>query len=315
MKLVMAFFKLIRSMNLFFIVITQCLFYYAILVPTYHHYDRPIGLQPNLFYLLVFASVLIAAGGYIINDYFDINIDRINKPDKLVVDKIIRRRWAIIWHWLMSTAGILISFFVGWKLSHTIFLGLFNIGCVVLLWFYSTTFKKKLLSGNIIISILTAWVVFVLYAAEFGYSVTYGGLESIDALAKVFKLAVVYAGFAFIISLIREVVKDIEDMAGDSKYGCKTMPVVWGVRVSKVFIATWLIVLMASITILQLYVIRFGWWLSISYAAILIIAPLLLIFLKLSKAKSTQDFHQLSNWIKAVMMTGILSMFFFWFYA
>lgn len=98
-------------------------------------------LKPDYFVLLSLSSVLIAAAGYIINDYFDLHIDRVNKPDKVVVEKIIKRRWAIIWHWVLSGLGIAIGFYLSWKLRN-IFIGPSNTLCVLLLWFYSTTFKK-----------------------------------------------------------------------------------------------------------------------------------------------------------------------------
>jgi 4-hydroxybenzoate polyprenyltransferase len=137
---------------------------------------------------------------------------------------------------------------------------------------------------------------------------------SFNQNVRFFRLAILYAGFAFVISLIREVIKDLEDMEGDRKYGCKTMPILWGVNASKVFISVWLIVLIATLVILQLYVIQLGWWLSIMYCLILIVAPLIYVFKKLFTAKTASDFHHLSVMIKLVMFTGILSMIFFRFY-
>ena len=128
---------------------------------------------------------------------------------------------------------------------------------------------------------------------------------------RFFRFAVLYTSFAFIISLIREVIKDMEDMEGDRKYGCRTMPIVWGVNASKVFVAVWIIVLVAALTILQFYVLPFGWWLSALYCLLLIIAPLLWILIKLFRARSQEDFHLLSRVVKLVMLTGILSMIFF----
>jgi len=315
MKLIVAFFRLIRSLNLLFIALTQFLFQYCIIIPTL----KKAGVEPQLntvlFVLLVMASLCIAAAGYIINDYFDLNIDRINKPEKLVVEKIIKRRWAILWHLALSGIGILLSFYVGWKNDYNLLLGFGNILCVSLLWVYSTTFKKKLLSGNIIISLLTGWVVLVLYVAEmdrFFYTANNPNLT--NAISKIFKLSFLYGGFAFIISLIREAIKDIEDMPGDAKYGGRTMPIVWGVNVSKTFIATWLIVLIGALVILLIYVLPNRWWESIAYVVVLILLPLLYIFLQLFKAQRKEQFHRLSNWVKFVMLTGILSMIFFRFY-
>jgi len=253
--------------------------------------------------------LLIAAAGYIINDYFDLNIDQVNKPDKLVVDHIINRRWAILWHWGLSFIGVILSFYISWKLNNWV-IGLANAGCVFLLMLYSSTFKKKLLIGNFIISILTAWVTLVIFIAEWDINRTLVGTVQI-AMGRLFKLTVVYSGFAFIISLVREVVKDIEDMEGDARYNCKTMPIVWGVNVAKMFSAVWLAVLLAAVVILQFYVMQFRWWWSIAYSVVFIILPLIWIIRRLYRANSKTEYHQLSNAIKLVMLTGILSMLFF----
>lgn len=310
MKLIIAFLGLIRGLNLLFIIVTQVLFQYFILIPIFSDAGMKPFLHERLFILLVIASVFIAAAGYIINDYFDLNIDQVNKPHKLVVEKIIKRRWAILWHLSLSFIGIMISLYVGWKVNNML-IGFANILCVVLLWLYSTTFKRKLLIGNVIISLLSAWVVLVLYFSEwdryFDKNIT---PKEMNALTRVFRFSFLYAGFAFIISLIREVIKDIEDMPGDAKYGCTTMPIVWGVHVSKVFISTWLAVMIASLGIVQFYVLQFRWWWSFLYCFVMIIFPLLFIFKKLLIAHTAEDFHKLSGAIKLVMLTGILSMIF-----
>src|SRR4029077_2014753 len=117
------------------------------------------------FIFITLASLFIAAVGYIINDYFDINIDEINKPEKMVVDKVIHRRWAIAWHFMLSFTGLVFTalalpVFGKWYLI------LANIACVALLWFYSTNFKKSLLIGNIVISLLTAWTILFIFFAN-----------------------------------------------------------------------------------------------------------------------------------------------------
>jgi 4-hydroxybenzoate polyprenyltransferase len=255
---------------------------------------------------------MIAAAGYIINDYFDLNIDRVNKPGKMVVERVIKRRWTIVWHWIFSGIGIVLGFYISWKLHNPI-IGVANLICVALLWFYSTTFKRRLLIGNIVVSLLTAWVILVLYACEFRIH-RLVGVQFHHPLARVYKFAVLYAAFAFIISLIREVVKDMEDMEGDAHDGCRTMPIVWGIHVSKVFISTWLIVLVGSLVAIQFYVLQYRWWLSIGYALLFIILPLIRFQLDLRNARTTADFHRLSRLIKLVMLSGILSMVFFKWY-
>lgn len=307
MKMLLAFFRLIRSLNLLFIVLTQVLFYFFVVIPIFNDAVETPPLNGINFILLCFSSVLVAAAGYIINDYFDLNIDRINKPDKLVVEKIINRRWAILWHWILSLLGVAIGFYIGFR-ENIFWIGFANLFCVIALWFYSTTFKKKLLTGNILISLLTAWVVLVVGFAEH-YKVMdnlniYGGVDR----SKLLRFTFLYSGFAFIISLVREVIKDIEDMEGDAKFGCKTMPVVWGVIVSKVFSSTWLVVLLATVIIVMIYMLQLHWWVPAIYCLIMVILPLLMILRKISTAQKIQDYHRISNMLKIVMLTGILSM-------
>ena len=221
MKLLTAFFRLIRWPNLVFILLTQFLFYYCIV--------QRIEIPPvasnfsfRLFWHLVMASVLIAAAGYIINDYFDLNIDLVNKPAKLVIDKIIKRRWAMVWHIALSLIGVALCFYIDLH-SHTFWLGAANLVCVFLLFGYSVALKKKLLIGNILISVLTAWVIIVVYLCYQNsfYIPGIAGSQDPNIKIRFTRIAMLYAGFAFVISLIREVIKDIEDMEGDAKYGCK----------------------------------------------------------------------------------------------
>jgi len=309
MKLAVAFFRLIRYPNLFFIALTQLLFYFTIVLPAFDSAGLADPLGVEGLFILMAASILIAAGGYIINDYFDLNIDLVNKPDKLVVGTMIRRRWAILWHLGFSIAGILLSIAVSIRIGNPL-PAIFNAVTVVLLWFYSTTFKKQVLVGNIIISMLTGWVVLVVYVAVNPFGLEPPDSKLFRVLSRIYKFAVLYGGFAFIISLIREVVKDMEDMEGDARYGCKTMPIVWGIPSTKVFAGVWLIVLISSLVILQVYALQLRWWWSVGFSIVLIITPLLMILRKMFRARNPGDFHELSTLIKVVMLTGILSMFF-----
>lgn len=263
------------------------------------------------FVLICISSVLIAAAGYIINDYFDLNIDEVNKPDKLVVDRVIKRRWAIVWHVILSAVGIGIGFYVDFT-THIWLLGFSNTICVFLLFIYSATFKRRFLVGNVLISLLTAWVVLVVAWCEYNHLIKTNNSLHAD---KILRDTFLYAGFAFVISLVREVVKDMEDIEGDRRYGCKTMPIVWGINATKVFAAVWLVVLTGTLIVIQIYAMRLGWWLSIAYSLLLIIAPLIWIIRKLYKAKTPRDFHHISTLIKVVMFTGIVSMIFFRIYS
>jgi len=306
MRLTAAFLKMIRLPNLIFMALTQVLFQFCIYQPLYKG-NIPEG-DLRSFILLLFASLFIAAAGYIINDYFDINIDEVNKPGKMVVDKVINRRWALAWHLMLSTTGLLLTF-LALPFAEKWYLVLANIVCVWLLWFYSVSFKKNLLIGNIVIAALTSWTILIIFFSKVNLT------DAFDAAhLRFFRLAVMYAGFAFVISLIREAIKDMEDIAGDVKYGCRTMPIVWGINATKVYVAVWLIVLITALLVLQVYVLQFKWWLSVLYCLATIVAPLVLILVRLKKANTAGAFHHLSNLTKLVMLTGILSMLFFYFY-
>jgi 4-hydroxybenzoate polyprenyltransferase len=301
MRLIIPFLKLLRWPNLIFIVLTQLLFYFCIYLPLY---EVP---QTHILVWLVIASVCIAGAGYIINDYFDLNIDKINKPNKNVLNTIINRRWAIVWHLLFSFIGIIATAIaVGFGKWYLI---IANIFCVALLWLYSTSLKRKLLIGNILISLLAAWTVLILFFAKVPFNEAFNSKS--DITLKYFRLAFLYGGFAFIISLIREAIKDIEDREGDAQYGCRTLPIYAGVRTTKIYISIWIVVLVAALVILQLYILQFGWWLAVIYSIILIIAPLIYLLMQLRKAQTVNDYSKLSSLTKLIMFTGILSMVFF----
>lgn len=308
LKKVAAFFKLIRYKNLFFIVLAQCLLQFCIIQPLYYEVNLLPAIDGLHFILIVIASISIAAAGNVINDYFDINIDLINKPNKLVVNKIISRRWVIFWHLVLNLIGLVCTMYVSLKIKmSSLFIA--NTVCVLLLFIYSASLKKKLLWGNILVSLLTAWVLMILIIPEYNFF-TKQSIEQSAANEKMLRLGILYAGFSFIISLVREVIKDVEDFEGDVKYGCKTMPIVWGINASKIFAGIFIIILAIILLLIQIYVVRFGWWVSISYCIIFVITPLFIVFKKLLIAQNKDDFGKLSNYIKLIMLTGILSMIF-----
>jgi 4-hydroxybenzoate polyprenyltransferase len=304
MTLAGAFLRLVRWPNLVFIALTQALFYFCVYLPLF---EQP---RTGKMIFLILASVFIAAAGYIINDYFDLNIDRINKPKKNVVDRVIHRRWAIIWHLVLSFAGVVLTA-LAVRLEYW-YLILANVMCVALLWFYSTSFKRQLLIGNVVISLLTAWTILIFF---FAFSKPSDAFNSSNELSiKFFRLAFLYSGFAFIISLVREAIKDMEDMEGDTRYGCRTLPIVTGIRTTKIYAGIWISVLIAALAVLQFYVLQFGWWPSVIYAVVLVILPLVSSLFKLREAIHVRDFAQLSSRTKLIMLAGILSMVFFLFY-
>jgi 4-hydroxybenzoate polyprenyltransferase len=306
-----AFFRLIRYPNLIFIALTQCLFYFFIVIPTYKdaNHDLP-RLGHYNFSLLLIASLVIAAAGYIINDYFDMDIDNVNKPDKLVIGKWINRRWAMLFHMLLSFFGLFLTALVAMQINNLLLLA-FNFLSVVLLLFYSTTFKKKLLIGNVIISLLTAWVVGVLFVAELNFADVLYMRQHQVVLEKLYKYTAVYAGFAFMVSLVREVIKDLEDIIGDRRYGCTTMPIVWGVNPSKIYAGIWIVVLMGLLLSIFFYSILNEWFWLKSLLSIFLLNFLIVILINVKKAATSKDYASISKQIKLLMLMGILSILLF----
>lgn len=311
MKHLTSFIKLIRWPNLLFIVLTQVLFYYIVIPYCYRisGVDTALAnLTDGVFVVLVLASVVIAAAGYIINDYYDIPIDQINKPDRVLASKGMSARSAMVVYILLSVTGVFLSSFAGLALRN-LYLPVINSGVVVALLFYSALLKKKMLIGNLIVSLMTAWVILVLTVSE--HSLNTGVNNAWPALLKI---SWVYAGFAFVTSLIREVIKDIEDREGDKKLKCTTLPIVWGVKGAKIFTFAWIVILLGGIVVVCMYLFSSEKWLLAVYGILFLVLPLLWLAKKLFDADSVTEFHRLSNLMKAIMLIGILSMVFFKFY-
>ena len=292
-----------------FILLAEILFHFCIYKPLYPSAGSEIDTN---FSLIVLTYLFIAAAGYIINDYFDINIDQVNKPNKVVVGAHIKRRWVIFWHLFFSVMGIYVST-IAFPFKWYWHIHLSNLLTILLLWFYSTNFKKEFLIGNVVIAILTAWSIAVVYFSKFTIQqIMHPDIKDL-ANFRFAKLMALYCAFAFILTLVREALKDMEDIDGDQKFGCRTLPIVWGLKPTKVYIGVWLVVVIACLSIIQLYVIPFGWWYAVVYCLAFIIYPLAYVLAKLKKSYVNEDFKKLSLYIKIAMFSGILSMIFFYF--
>jgi 4-hydroxybenzoate polyprenyltransferase len=292
-----------------FILLAEILFHFCIYKPLYPSAGVDVDMD---FSLIVLTYLFIAAAGYIINDYFDINIDQVNKPSKVVVGSHINRRWVIFWHLFFSVIGIYIST-IAFPFKQYWHIHLSNLLTILLLWFYSTNFKKDFLIGNVVIAILTAWSIAVVYFSKFTIQqIVHPNIKDV-ANFRFAKFMALYCAFAFILTLVREALKDMEDIEGDQKFGCRTLPIVWGLKPTKVYIGVWLVVVIAMLAVIQLYVIPYGWWYCILYCIAFIIYPLVYVLVKLKTSYISADFKKLSLYIKIAMFSGILSMLFFYF--
>jgi 4-hydroxybenzoate polyprenyltransferase len=237
--------------------------------------------SPRLF-LLSSSTILIAAAGYIINDYYDVKIDYINKPDRVVVGKVLKRRVVMAVHTLFNLLGIFIAF----GLSPEV--GLLTLLAAVWLWLYSNLLKRLPFVGNFSVAVLTGLSVFVV---ALYYKVNTD-------------LIYTYAFFAFMLSLVRELVKDMEDLRGDAAFGCKTLPIVWGIRRTK-----WVqYVLLAGLSLLLIGMAGKVEQPLLKSVFFLLILPIVLFTARLAVADSRSEFAWLSSFCKWIMLAGVLSM-------
>jgi 4-hydroxybenzoate polyprenyltransferase len=298
-----AFLKLIRLENLIIIVITQISIKYLVFSP----FNEFSNFSNFDFYISLLSTVLIAAAGYIINDYFDVKTDKINRPETVVIDVTIKRRWAMIFHIVFSFIGLLLGIYLSYKCKSLAML-LFQILSILLLWFYSTHFKKQLLIGNIVVSLLTACIPVMPMAYEYYFWKQAGGfsLFFVENLIKLFVIIVMgYSGFAFLTSFAREIIKDMEDYKGDKQTGGMTMPIMWGIITSKVVV---FFVLLITIGLLVLACYKFqkeNQFIAIYYILIAVIVPLVFLIFKTIKANTSSDYKFASLLLKFIMLTGI----------
>ena len=307
-RLLKGFASMIRWPNLFFIALAQILFQFCIYHPIYEgHIPAGDGLR---FWYLLAGSLFIAAGGYVINDYFDENIDEVNRPASRIIGKVIARRWAIVWHGVFSAAGLYCTWLSLMSPKQGLLLFL-NVGAVLLLWFYSTRFKKSLLIGNILIALLVSWSVLVIFLSKLDPSQVFRAPH--PAQLRLFRFAVLYAGFAFLATMARELVKDVEDKEGDRRFGGRTLPIVWGVPVAKLFTAIWLLLLALLLSIVSVYLLQLQLFAAFLYIVLLLFIPLLFLLRQLNNASTTSDFANISRQLKWLQLAGILSMLLFYF--
>ena len=206
--------------------------------------------------LLVLATStgIIAGAGYIINDYYDIKIDLINKPDRVVIGKDIARRYALLFHSMLSFMGVALGFLLGWRL------GLIHIFSSFILWWYSNSLKRLPFAGNFMVALLTGLSILLV-------NVLYDLSNS---------FVIFYSLFAFFVTWVREIIKDMEDLKGDNTFGCRTLPIIWGIRKAKM-------VVYALLTIFSLLVI----FLNVRYTQMPSYYFLVFLFLILNKQRNT----------------------------
>jgi 4-hydroxybenzoate polyprenyltransferase len=312
--MVSVFLRVIRARNLVIVALTMYLMRFGIIQPVLHLSNLNLQLNELLFFLLTLSTVFITAGGYVINDYFDTKTDLVNRPQTVVVGRQLSRRSAIIMHWVLNSLGLVLGAIVSISIGKP----LFTLGFIIIpgiLWFYSTTYKRQFLVGNLVVAFLVGLVpamplIFELPPLYENYwSVV---LLNPNIFNQLTYWIIGFSLFAFFINLFREIVKDIEDFEGDIEYGRNTLPVVLGFKTSRVVAAS--ILLGVVIVIAYLFGAYLNYlprtasfdYLTLTYIIGALIVPIFYMLIKLLSAERKEDYHYVSQLAKYIMLSGLL---------
>jgi len=314
--------NLIRYKNLIFIVLIQWLVFNSVITPILTKY----GMQPFLpnfflvkyawqpfpnfcFWLIVLATVLIAAGGYVINDYFDLKIDRINHPEKVIVGEAISKKSAMSLYIALTSVGVLLGIIVSILLKSNT-LGFIFVITAGMLWFYSSSYKRQFLIGNLIVAFCSALSLVVVVVAESALQTAHYSSELLrqtPVLQELYYWVCGFALFAFIFTFIREIIKDLEDINGDREMECQTMPIVWGEKNAKIVLTCLLsITLIALLFIVNKLNLPNDNGISLKYLLFGIALPSILVIIFLWYQKMENNYKNAGNLIKFIMLIGIL---------
>lgn len=302
--------QIIRLPNLLILAYTLYLVRYFLFPYVVVSENYNFALSDNIFALLVLSTILIAAAGYIINDFYDEQADAINKPKKIQLNQLLPEKTITLIYYAVNIIALLIAFYVANKINAYRLVSIHLI-CIILLWLYSAQYKHKLLIGNIMISLLCALSIFTVWIFEF-YAIKQSA-QLVDI--HLHKLNIALWGFilfSFILTLMREIIKDIEDIPGDTEAESHTLPIIAGIKMSKIIVS-----IMAMVCIFVLIYAQFQYkdifskWLHPYIIAAIELPLLFFLYIMHPKYNQAQQFHFWSRWLKIVMFTGISAIWFF----
>lgn len=304
-------FRLIRLSNLIFVGMVLWAMQHWVAMPIV----KPVcgvSMPEYLIWMLIVATMLIAAGGYVINDYFDVKIDRINRPDKLIVTTTFSKSFAMYLSIALSAAGVLIGLLTmiwirNWSLA------LIFIMTPGLLWFYSSSYKRQFIVGNLIIAFLAGLTPLLVAFANIGWLRQQGIFDDILLWTGLQNPLYVYLGcfalMAFLCTWIREIVKDLQDQMGDRELECHTIPIRLGEKWTKVILT----VLLALTAFLLIYFVlyhthyRVVWRHPLTrYVALGLVVPLICEAWLLWAARIPNDYRHAQLLMKFIMFVGMM---------
>lgn len=306
--------RLFRIQNLIFIAFIQLVMQQIVLVPILQTFGFDPVFNSAMLGLLITGSVLIAAGGYVLNDYFDVKIDAINRPDKLVVGNFISRRTALLLHQVLTWFGVICGLILAY-VARSFTLGFIFIVVPGLLWFYSTSYKRQFIIGNVVIAFNAALVVLIVGITQLAFlKKEFGNLIFETPIPMHFYSWIGgFAAFSFLCTWIREIIKDIEDEPGDRELECRTMPIKWGMTKTKIFLYCLMSIVVVALFVVNELFIPFPGTLTFRYITFGIALPLAILAYLVYMAKTPADYHQASGFMKIIMLTGVSYSFVFYY--
>lgn len=302
----MKYLKLIRIQNLLFILLIQYLIRQFVVVPILLTHGIDLSTEKLYLFLLMGATVFIAAGAYVLNDYFDLKIDAINKPDRQFVGKSISRRKAMLLHQILTVIGVLLGILLSYY-SKSYSLLLVFIVIPGLLWFYSASYKRQFMVGNVVVALVAGLTVFMVGIVEVAIlRQYYFSLVANTGIAEqIFAWTGGFALFSFLLTWIREVIKDMEDLEGDREMECRTMPIIWGVAKTKTFVVGLILSGMILLLMVYFYWLPFRDSLGLKYLIFGLLIPLSVLTYTVIKARVAADFRSASGISKFIMLLGL----------
>jgi len=299
-SLISSFLKLIRYQNLLLLAFMQLLFRFGFL----KFQDIPLALADWQYILLVLSTVLLAAGGYVINNIFDQNTDLENKPESVVIGRGITESLAYTIYMILTFAGVGLGFYLSNVILKPSFAVLFIL-IAATLYIYASTLKQMPVVGNIIVAFLLSFSVLIIGVFDL-YPATFEGNQS--QMATVFSILFDYAFFAFMINFLREIVKDMEDYEGDFSQGMRTLAIVFGIsRTQKLVFVLSFMPLIVLLRYINDYFIANNLIIMSLYSLLFIVGPLLYFIIRIARARSAKDFHLLSSILKYLIFFGVIS--------
>ncbi len=301
------YFHIIRWENLLVLALIQWLILHAVVFPLLHTFGFDTSPYATLYWLLILSTLLITAGGYVINDYFDVKIDRINRPERIVVGEKISLKSTMLYYQILTGLGTAIGLVVAF-LSKSFTLGFIFVLTPGLLWFYSASYKRQFIVGNLIVSLSVALAVFIVgMPAVALLKLNYGDLLVQTPIPKtIYGWTGGFAGFAFLLTWMREIIKDMADIEGDREMECRTMPIKWGAKKTKLFLYGLILLTIVVLFFAEHYFVSFENNITARYIIFGLCLPLSALGYMVFKAKTPAEYRHASTLSTYIMLIGIL---------